>query len=477
MTGAHFLSGGQLLSGRRYLLGLSVVLFLVATPGAQQPLGVLKLTVAVTGPDSQATPVPRYVLLLSDNPSSAPPRRILTGADGSVDVRLAPGNYTVESDRALAFEGQAYQWIQMVDIVAGRDTVLALTTRNAEVEALTSSTDAAPLVTVTAAATTPRAPESIVGIWTPTARATGVMIHANGLVAAPAKALEDGGPIEVQLTSSVKVAATVIVGEALRSVAVLWINPAAAALVPPAKLGCEPSMSPQVAAREVAGLGARLGDVCQLLATAETNMKTATPPSPAHLPVEPLTPFPADALNAARTGRAVGQTAYQIEAEDFDVAFITPMHIAAAEGRRSVVDFKNWHDYVMEQPPVLFVRATPRLVEGFWTKVARGAASTQGMSIPAIKRPKAGFARMRAFCGDAEVTPIHPFKLEHRATDTETMFEGLYVFDPAAFPPTCGAVKFLLYSEKEPEKPDTKVLTPALVEQLWKDFEPLRSAK
>jgi hypothetical protein len=51
------------------------------------------------------------------------------------------------------------------------------------------------------------------------------------------------------------------------------------------------------------------------------------------------------------------------------------------------------------------------------------------------------------------------------------------VFDPASFPPTCGAVKFLLYSEKEPEKADTKVLTPALVEQLWRDFAPLRPVK
>jgi hypothetical protein len=474
------LSGGNRSSGGRHLSWLIVALLLVATPGAQQALGVLKITVAVTGADSQATPVPRYVLLVSDNPSSAPPRRVLTGADGSVDVRLAPGNYTVESDRALAFEGQAYQWIQMVDIAAGRDTRLDLTAKNADVVALSSSTDATPLVTVSVAATaatTPRAPESTVGIWTPTTRAPGVMIHANGLVATTAKTLEGGGPIEVQLTPTVKVAGTLIVAEALRSVTVLWIDPAAAALVPPAKLGCEASLSPQAAAREVAGLGARLGDVCQLLATAEANMKTAAPPSPTRLPVEPQVQFPADVLNSARTGRAVGQTAYQVAAADFDVAFITPMHIAAAEGRRSVVDFKNWQDYVMEQPPVLFVRATPKLVEGFWTKVARGAASTQGMSIPAIKRPKAGFARMRAFCGDTEVTPIHPFKLEHRASDTETMFEGLYVYDPAAFPPTCGAVKFLLYSEKEPEKADTKILTPALVEQLWRDFEPLRSAK
>ena len=45
---------------------------------------------------------------------------------------------------------------------------------------------------------------------------------------------------------------------------------------------------------------------------------------------------------------------------------------------------------------------------------------------------------MRAFCGDAEVTPIHPFKLEQRVSETDAIYEGLYVFDPGALGPQCG---------------------------------------
>ena len=56
-------------------------------------------------------------------------------------------------------------------------------------------------------------------------------------------------------------------------------------------------------------------------------------------------------------------------------------------------------DYVADIPPVLFVRVTPKMVESFWAKVARGAASTQGMAVPALKRLKSGFHRMQAFCG------------------------------------------------------------------------------
>ncbi len=143
---------------------------------------------------------------------------------------------------------------------------------------------------------------------------------------------------------------------------------------------------------------------------------------------------------------------------------------------RPLLDFRNWSEYVMDFPPVLLVRVTPKMVEGFWTRVARGAASTQGMSIPPIKRITSGFARLRAFCGDAEVTPIHPFMLELRVSEDEAIYEGLYVFDPGALGPHCGTVKLVLYSEKEPEKGDTRVVDPKVVEQIWQDFEPYRAA-
>jgi hypothetical protein len=142
---------------------------------------------------------------------------------------------------------------------------------------------------------------------------------------------------------------------------------------------------------------------------------------------------------------------------------------------RPLLDFHNWSDYVEDFPSVLLIRVTPKAAEGFWTTVARGAAQTQGVAIPPMKRPKAAFARLRAFCGDAEVTPLHPFKLEQQIGDT-TYYEGLYVFDPGALGPQCGPVKLTLFSEKEPEKGDTRVVEPRVVEQIWQDFEPYRAA-
>jgi hypothetical protein len=121
------------------------------------------------------------------------------------------------------------------------------------------------------------------------------------------------------------------------------------------------------------------------------------------------------------------------------------------------------------------IRATPKLVESFWKTVGRVAASTQGVSLPPFKQVKAGFAGMRLSCGEAEVTPIHPFKLEQRVDASNAIYEGLYVFDPAAIGPHCPTVKLTLYSDKDPEKPDTRIVDAKIVQQIWQDFAPYRA--
>jgi hypothetical protein len=244
---------------------------------------------------------------------------------------------------------------------------------------------------------------------------------------------------------------------------------------------------------------------CEVVAAAEKKMANAAPPGGTHLPVEPTSPFPVDELKKAAERRAGSLNPYQVAAADFDVAFITPVMTYGAQylaeqmrnraksssgknsggGARMVdvdpgivrpeMDFRNWSDYVEEFPPVLLVRVTPRATESRWTTIARGAAATQGMAIPAIKRIKSAFSRMRAFCGETEVTPIHPFKIAEQVGDN-TIYEGLYVFDPAAVGPQCGSVKVVVYSEKEPEKGDARVVDPRVVEQLWQDFEPYRTS-
>ncbi len=547
-------------------LVLATLLSVSPRAAVVQALSVLHIKVVVVDAERKATPVPHHALLVSDNPPSAAPRLIVTALDGTADVRLRPGNYTVESDRPFAFHGKAYQWTQTVDIAAGRDSVLELTADNAEVEPVTAATpaSAAPLE-ADPSSLLAQWQDSVVALWTPTTHASGFVVHANGLIVTNQRVIGTAASVEVQLTPAVKVAASVLVSDAVRDVVVLWIDPKISASVRPVPLGCAQAAKPSlVDGQEIVTIGAplrqqkgttsgtvsrveahaivvdlilatgsaggpvfttgggvvgitsvvdekderrrrdsrvvRIDDVCAVIASAEKKMKDAAPPNGARLPVEPERPFPVDGLKDAAQSRSGSLSPYQMSSSDFDIAFITPVLTYGAQyqseqasGRdrsreartpdaaqafvRPLMDFSNWSEYVADFPPVLLVRVTPKLVEGFWTKVARGAAQTQGVSLPPIKHFKSGFSRMRAFCGDAEVPPIHPFKLEQRVSEGDGIYEGLYVFAPGALGPQCGSVTLVLYSEKELEKGDTRVVDVKVLQQIWQDFAPYRALR
>src|SRR6187200_1537225 len=136
-------TAGSPMPSMRALL-LTALFAVVPLPAFVQGLSVLHVTVTLLDADQKPMPVPRHVLLVSDNPASAPPRRILTALDGTVDIKLVPGTYTVESDRPVVFNGQTYQWTQMVEVAGGRDAAIELTAGNAEVERATSTDTATP---------------------------------------------------------------------------------------------------------------------------------------------------------------------------------------------------------------------------------------------------------------------------------------------------------------------------------------------
>jgi hypothetical protein len=377
--------------------------------------------------------------------------------------------------------------------------------------------------------------DSVVQLWTPTAHASGFLVDTTGLIATNQRVVGDATSVEVQLSRSIKVAGTVVEADRERDIAVIRINPAVMTSITPVPLGCPRSSTPPVAreqeiftlaaplrqqkgwtpgtvtradARTIAadlslatgGLGgpvftasgdlvgittlpgerdeprrgatrvARIDGACDLVAAAAKKAKESPPPSAAHLPVEPTEPAPVATFKDAVKRRAGSLLPYRMAASEFDVAFITPVLNFAAQSQPNQ-NFSNWSDYVADIPPVLLVRVTPKMAESFWAKVARGAAYTQGMALPPLKRLKSGFERLQAFCGRTEVTPIHPFKLELRVSETDAVYEGLYAFDPAALGPGCSSVTLVLYSEKEPTKADTRVVDPSILEQIRRDFD------
>jgi hypothetical protein len=522
------------LMGRALLVA---TLWLLSSPPAfAQAVSTLHISITLPDGTGKITPVARHALLISEEPPTAAPRRMFTTLAGTADVSLRPGRYAVESDQPVAFEGKTYEWSQRIEIVAGRDATLELTAGNASIDTATAATSAARSDTDPSFLAA-QWQDTVVGLWTPTQHASGFVVDARGLIVTNQRVVGTASSAEAQFTPDIRVRATVLASDPTRDVAILWVNPSVVASLRPLPLGCGQARPPVANAQELYSLGAlmagqkrltiggvtgvgprlllsdltvvrasaggpvftaggligfttfddrdpdsrsnarvvRIDQACEVLASAEKRMTEAMPPDATHLPLDPQRPIAAGALSAAVKNRAGSLSPYPMSTPDFDIAFITPVHVYGANDqvRRPVMDFGNWSDYMADYPRVLLVRVTPKQVEGLWAKVARGAAMTQGLSLPPMKRAKAGFSRMRVFCGDTEVTPIHPFMVEQRISETEAIYEGLYVFDPAALGPQCGTVTLTVYSENDPDKGDTRVVDPKVLQQITQDFTPL----
>jgi hypothetical protein len=201
---------------------LAATLALVSTLVSAQATGTLRVRVVLTDASGVATPVPRLVVLVSDEPPTGEPRRVRTTADGTIELKVAPGTYIVELDEPIAFRGKAYTWSQIVEVRAGRETLLDLTAGNAESAASARlSADSATLLTAWR--------DSVVEIWTPTRHAAGFVIDAaRGLVATSQSAVGAATSVEVQLTAGaerLKVPGRVVASERESGGAVVWINP------------------------------------------------------------------------------------------------------------------------------------------------------------------------------------------------------------------------------------------------------------
>ena len=117
---------------RPMLTQLTAILALSLTLAAGQGAGTLRVRIELTDGSGVATPVPRLVLLISDNPPTDEPRRVRTTADGTIELKLAAGSYLVELDEPVGFRGTAYTWTQVVEVRDGRETILDLSAANAE---------------------------------------------------------------------------------------------------------------------------------------------------------------------------------------------------------------------------------------------------------------------------------------------------------------------------------------------------------
>lgn len=510
----------------------AAIAVMLTVAAVSQDTGELRITVVVTDADGNAIPIPRAQLLISDNPTTREPRAVRTTADGSIEIKLPAGNYTVESDVPVRLGGRIFAWTQMLDVAAGRETVLALTAANAE-----TSVDASPAGnTVRAtpadgAAILNKWQHSIAEIWTPSRHATGFVVDSRGLIATNLHTIGDATDVTVEFNTAkerLKVAGRVVASDRTKGVSLIWIDPDIVKARTPIAPACAAASQPEVAhddrvvsiiapmleaksaipgtviqpdaqsfradwrleagstggpvfAADGTAVGITVGDdedqtnsgrrdsyviplsnACSVIAAAEQKITGAKAPSAAPLRTEA-------GLPRARIARIGDPQAPRVQppvirAEDFDIVLLTPETVTRDQSLWSPRSFFGyWSPYVAAAPQSLFVRVTPQFEESFWKTLARGAASTQGVALPPMPSFSASFLRMRAFCGNTEVMPIHGFRIETPLDKRGTIREGLYVFALTDFGPHCGSIRFDLFSEKSPNKADGKTIDPAIV--------------
>jgi S1-C subfamily serine protease len=243
----------------------------------------------------------------------------------------------------------------------------------------------------------------------------------------------------------------------------------------------------------------RIEEALPLVEVARKEMANRSKPIATLLPVEPGGEFPIEALKKAAEVEKFNPAPYRMDLDKFDVTVITPIlryrylasSVRAAKEKEKrtkkskdavkgtfqpLDELKNWAEYAGEYKPVLLIRATPELAETTGSIFLRALVSPY---LTAKVRFKADFYRMKLFCGSEEVQPIHPGKIAHvidmqtrLVNATDASYEGFYVYPYNGISQSCGRVKLQLFTEKEPNKPHEKILSPLTVVMVDKDFRP-----
>ena len=247
----------------------------------------------------------------------------------------------------------------------------------------------------------------------------------------------------------------------------------------------------------------RIEETLGVLAEARSAMKGRAAPSAAYLPVEPTDAFPIEALkNVAVAEKYDEIKRYIFGVDEFEVTLITPpltywlatkakREAAKTKNKRNEKDgavqgtidvlegFKGWKEYVGEYKPVLMINADPKMGESFWGAFGRSFAGYYGIHTQANIRFKTDFYKMKLFCGDREVMPIHPGKIPYIMNESnyfvrakDATYEGLYVYPASAITTACGEVRLEIFSERNPLKPSTKKLSEKTITRIEQDFTP-----
>jgi hypothetical protein len=152
---------------------------------------------------------------------------------------------------------------------------------------------------------------------------------------------------------------------------------------------------------------------------------------------------------------------------------------ATRENFRPLDDLKQWAEYLGEYKPTIQIEARPSIDRDLRLAYAIKDISPKGIP-PMRLKFKTDFYRMKLLCGNQEVEPIHPGKIENvvdvsNATVVirDVVSEGIYTYPADAISTKCSTVTLQIFSPKEADKPESKTLSPKTIARITADFAPL----
>ncbi len=495
---------------------------------------------------------------------------VKTRLDGAAETTLPPGAYTVTTAKPVDFDGKRYSWSLRVTLSGTEKTIdLTNENAKAEANAAAAPPRSSDASSGDLTEQFKKLKNTVVTVISESGHGTGFFVDGKGLILTNQHVVGQSQYLAVQFDRERKIAARLIASDAQKDVALLWVNMSALPSATPAALArSSGSHAPVQEGERVFTIGSPLsldkiittgiiskvdahtlmsdininpgnsggplfnnaGHVVGLttfgasaergpgvsgvvrieeaLALLEENRgkATGTPPPATLLPVEPLTPYPVEGLNAALQGEKFDPRPYYLNAGDFEVALSTPpfdyrekeedrLRAERTQKKRNRRDTnspdaaqqdasredspRDWESEAGGHRAVLGIYAVPKVREGFGSAFSRSLRNGYGA---ANLKFKADFRSMKLFCGEKEVQPIHPGRIPvtvnvHNASVKleDSTYKGVYFYPPDAVNPQCGTVKIAIYSSKS-EEPVVKTLDGNTTTRIWADFDAFRRA-
>jgi len=495
---------------------------------------------------------------------------VKTRLDGAAEIALPPGAYTLTTAKPVDFDGKRYSWSLRVTLTGTEKTIdLTNENAKAEDNTAAAPPRSSGASSGDLTEQFKKLKNTVVTVISESGHGTGFFVDGKGLILTNQHVVGQSQYLAVQFDRERKIAARLIASDAQKDVALLWVNMSALPSATPAALArSSGSHAPVQEGERVFTIGSPLsldkiittgiiskvdahtlmsdininpgnsggplfnnaGHVVGLttfgasaergpgvsgvvrieeaLALLEENRgkATGTPPPATLLPVEPLTPYPVEGLNAALQGEKFDPRPYYLNAGDFEVALSTPpfdyrekeedrLRAERTQKKRNRRDTnspdaaqqdasredspRDWESEAGGHRAVLGIYAVPKVREGFGSAFSRSLRNGYGA---ANLKFKADFRSMKLFCGEKEVQPIHPGRIPvtvnvHNASVKleDSTYKGVYFYPPDAVNPQCGTVKIAIYSSKS-EEPVVKTLDGNTTTRIWADFDAFRRA-